>query len=161
MLDLTGKTFGKLTVLQRAENKIYPSGRKKRQWLCVCTCGKQTLAMSEKLINGRKKSCGCFKDEHKKKHNQYGTRLYHIWNAMLQRCENSKTVRFDRYGGRGITVCDEWYDFKVFYNWAMSHGYKDDLTIDRIDGDGNYEPSNCRWATYSEQNKNKKKIVKG
>lgn len=90
------------------------------------------------------------------------TRLYRIWAAMKQRCYNPKRTRFEYYGGRGITVCSEWKNsFKAFENWALTNGYRDNLSIDRIDVNGNYEPSNCRWATNSEQSKNRRPLKKG
>ena len=92
-------------------------------------------------------------------HGHRNSRLYRIWSNIKTRCYNQNDPHFNRYGGRGITVCDEWKnDFKAFYDWAMSNGYQDDLTIDRIDNDGNYEPCNCRWVTVKEQNRNKRNV---
>lgn len=89
------------------------------------------------------------------KHGQRHTRLYDIWRCMKQRCNNPKTNRFNRYGGRGITICHQWNKFEAFYDWAMNSGYADNLTIDRKDTDGNYESNNCRWVTERVQQNNR------
>ena len=150
--DLTGLKFGKLTVISFSHMK-----GKHSYWDCICECGNAHTVRSDCLKCGFVKSCGCMnttdrmKPDSIKKH-----RLYSIYWGMRQRCYNNKQKHYDRYGGRGITVCDEWLnDFKAFYDWAMTNGYRDDLTIDRINNDGNYEPSNCRWVTMKEQNSNK------
>lgn len=88
-----------------------------------------------------------------KRHGESGTRLYHTWGQMKQRCQNPKDARYPRYGGRGIKVCDEWQSYVPFWRWSEENGYDDSLTIDRIDNDGNYEPSNCRWITGAENRK--------
>jgi hypothetical protein len=93
------------------------------------------------------------------RHGGAGTRLYNIWKDMHKRCRNPKMWAFHLYGGRGIKVCDEWHDFPVFRDWAMAHGYRDDLTIDRINNDGSYHPGNCRWATRKEQRHNRSDSV--
>ena len=152
LTDLTNQLFGRLTVIRRAGTDM----NKKPLWLCRCSCGKQTLVPSQSLKSGATKSCGCLQEEHKKagniKHGLRYTRVYKIWLAILQRTGNEKNTDYELYGGRGITVCDEWKnDFMAFYNWAMENGYQENLTIDRIEVNGNYEPSNCRWSTQKEQ----------
>ena len=111
------------------------------------------------LVLGKSCSCGCKRKSHLI-HNLCRTRLYHIHEHIKQRCYVENTPNYKNYGGRGIIMCDEWRnDFKVFYDWAMANGYKDDLTIDRIDNDGNYEPSNCRWTDNKTQSRNRRSNI--
>lgn len=156
-IDLTGQKFGRLTVIERAENKHNNSA-----WLCKCECGALCVVQSCSLRSGRTKSCGCFQKEQITKileiHGQAKgnhTRLYNIYHGIKKRCYKKDEKSFNRYGGKGITMCNEWLnDFQSFYDWAMSNGYADNLTIDRIDNSKGYFPDNCRWVTYKVQNNN-------
>lgn len=165
LVDLTGQRFGQITVLGRTQNHICASGQQKTAWRCLCVCGKEFVATSGNLRNGHYESCGCLVakrmsaiGQKRKTHGESKTRLYRIWAGMKDRCENPHNIKYSIYGGKGIKVCPEWLNsFDKFRDWAVANGYADNLTIDRIDSNGNYDPSNCRWETYSVQNKNRNK----
>lgn len=153
--DITGQTFGRLTVIAYDHNEKHQS-----YWKCRCECGKEKVVDGFSLRSGHTKSCGCYQKEVRTqkaiKHNYTGTRLYRVYANMMTRATNPNYIETDRYMKRGIDVCDEWKNTpEAFIKWALANGYEDALTLDRIDNDKGYSPDNCRWVTYKVQMRNK------
>lgn len=158
MKDLTGQRFGRLVVtgLSHVSQRSY--------WRCICDCGNPCVVCGSKLINGNTKSCGCLKKSilgtQTTTHGETRTRLYRIWQGMRRRCNDSNNPKYINYGARGIYVCEEWQrDYTTFRDWALSNGYTQELSIDRIDNDGPYSPENCRWTTNAQQSVNKQNSI--
>lgn len=155
--DISGKRFGKLIAIKISDEK--------GKWLCRCDCGKEKTIYRCHLMTGKTKSCGCYNSElTKKRLTRHGdciggkiTRLYRIWESMISRCEGKYKCKYSEkyYRNKGIKVCNRWHDYTEFKKWALENEYTDNLSIDRIDNNGNYEPSNCRWVTLKEQGRNK------
>lgn len=161
-IDITGQKFGMLTAIEPIYGEV-------TKWRCLCDCGNETVVRLANLRSGHVISCGCASsrlyagsDNPSYKHGHAHCRLYGVWASMIQRCENKNNKAFKNYGGRGITVCDAWRDYESFEKWALANGYdktakRGECTIDRIDNNGNYEPSNCRWVDMHTQALNKKR----
>lgn len=154
--DIINLTFDKLTVISFAYKKqVLNKGKKngyKYFYNCKCICGNSCIVERRHLINSHTRSCGCLT----MKHNKTSTRLFRIWAGIKQRCYNVNREKYKNYGAKGITMCEDWKNnFNCFYNWATSNGYNDNLTIDRIDVNGNYEPKNCQWVNQQKQQNNR------
>lgn len=168
--DLTGKRFGRLVVIEEVEPHFTPGGQKVLMWKCKCDCGTEKIISGISLKSGATISCGCFHREQlgalRRKHGAaHQERLYGVWLNLRERCRNPNNNHYHSYGGRGINVCDDWMnDYSSFRDWALKNGYREDIresgrnniTIDRIDVDGDYEPSNCRFVTNRENCLNKR-----
>ena len=158
IIDMTDKKFSRLLVLKKADKK-----NNKMRWLCKCDCGKELIVDGTKLRNGHTKSCGCLQKDTirqmRKTHGYSRTPLYVRWTGIKQRCLNENHTSYDRYGGRGITICEEWLDYAVFKEWAERNSFEPELELDRIDNNKGYEPDNCRWVSKKVNSQNRDSAV--
>lgn len=156
--DITGNKYGKLKVIS-----LYDDGKgRDAKFECLCDCGNKKVAYGKDLKTGKTKSCGCIKKEYIPKNKTHGmskNRIYKIWAGIHQRCENENNPKYPIYGGRGIKVCDDWKEFTPFMEWALNNGYIENLTIERKNVNGNYEPLNCIWVDLKQQANNTRKTV--
>ena len=157
-IDLVGKRFGKIVVLEYLGRKHHAS-----YWKCQCDCGNIVKCYYGNLVKGTTTSCGCLRSYYAQRtrncHGESTSRLYDEWARMRNRCYNKNSRDYQRYGGRGIKICEEWSTYWPFREWAVSNGYEDDLSLDRIEVNGDYSPQNCRWITMKEQASNKRNNV--
>jgi hypothetical protein len=153
LLCMIGSTFGRLTVIAHSHNTA-----KNSYWRCLCICGNEKIVGRQNLRGSRVTSCGCYRSERVRQrkliHGESGTRLWICWHNMCHRTRTKRTKCYEH-----VTLCDEWQTYENFRNWALTHGYRDDLTIDRINGDFGYSPENCRWATPLQQRHNRRASV--
>ena len=164
--DLTGKKYGRLTVIGEKPNTYGKNGKATIYWNCICDCGKEVCVYNSDLKSKKTTSCGCQRADNNKSRTtiQYeeNKKLYYVYQAMKDRCNKPSNKSYRFYGARGIKVCEEWndkYGFASFMKWAYSNGYKEGLELDRIDYNGNYKPDNCRWITHLENTHNTRRNV--